>query len=149
MNKKQLPLFLLIVMSLFFSLIFGITPTQAGVNTIPRYGFLSGTTAWAMLEAFPAAGSPINCRITSYTSPATSINVIGWTWWQCDLLSSGIVTHTYQGSPRAVSGSSTSALISSSYIPPGVNGYRAIGMHDFNHTGANPSPWRPYHWANN
>lgn len=63
----------------------------AGVsNTIPKYGFLGGTAAFANVTSVQSGGGSSGmCTIRSYTSPATTINVIGWTWWQCNVFDSG------------------------------------------------------------
>lgn len=120
---------------------------SAGVsNTIPRYGFLGGVTAYAQVRSFQGPESYNgHCEISSYTSPSTTINVIGWTWWQCDRLVNGNYYDGVHRGPRAVTASSTGESVTWSYafLPP-VNGLKAHGVHDFNHTGSNPSPWRPY-----
>jgi hypothetical protein len=116
------------------------------VNTIPKYGFLGGVTAYAQVRSFHGPESSNgHCEISSYTSPSTTINKIGWTWWQCDRLVNGnYYDHIHKG-PRAITASGTGESIHWSYaFTPPVNGLKAHGVHDFNHTGSNPSPWRPY-----
>lgn len=117
---------------------------HAAQNSILQYNFVGSTTALATVStnAYPYHAV---CSIQSATSPATTINVIGWTWWQCDLLNGSSIHGVVYGSPRAISSSSTADNITV-YTPPGsgVTGFRSRGTHDFNHTGSNPSPWRPY-----
>lgn len=134
-------LMLLMVLVLTEQVVFGISWTVSQTN------FLSGVTAKGKVEVFPSPESgDMYCRITSFTNPATTINVIGWTWWQCDSLNnSGQVIQSYQRSARAVTASSTQDGF---YFPYWWIGspskFKASGVHDFNHPGSNPSPWRPY-----
>lgn len=120
----------------------------AGVsNTVPQYGFLGGVTAYAKVRSFQGPESYNgHCEISSYTSPATTINVIGWTWWQCERLVNGNYYNHIQKGPRGLPPASSvgdSINWTNALIPP-VNGLKVHGVHDFNHTGSNPSPWRPY-----
>ena len=128
-------------------LLFAVHNAVAGSsNTIPKYGFLGSVTAYAQIRSFPGQqqGSA-QCDIRSYTSPPTTINVLGWRWWQCDALVDGNYYDDQHRDEYAPPGSSASQIISwpGIYVFP-VNGFMAHGMHDFNHTGSNPSPWTPY-----
>jgi hypothetical protein len=121
--------------------------TAGTINTIPGYGFLNGVTAYAEVRSFPGTNSNANCTIKSYTSPATNINVIRWTWRQCDLLKNGVIiqngSQLFPGSTK--NGSSHQALAQFNNLPPGAySQIKSHGVHDFNHNGSNPSPWRPY-----
>jgi hypothetical protein len=80
----------------------------------------------------------------SYTSPATVINVIGWTWWQCDILEDGQVIDsiTMDGDYRTASSFGDRLEWNDAFLRG--NGLKAHGVHDFNHTNSNPSPWQPY-----
>jgi len=112
------------------------------INTIPRYNFLSGVTAYAEVRSFPSELSA-TCSIRSYTSPSTTINVIGWTWWQCDLLVNGNVISSVNRPGSVKTGSSHQDF--AQFTPPGsYHQIKSHGVHDFNHNGSNPSPWRPY-----
>lgn len=114
-------------------------------NTIPKYGFLGGVNVYATVRSFQIPGaSNGSCEISSSTSPSTTINVIGWTWWQCDTLFNGAVLNSANFSGYAPSGSSsgTSTTINNAFI--NGNGLKSHGTHDFNHNNSNPSPWRPY-----
>lgn len=122
------------------------THSYISTNTIPQYGFLGGTTALAEVKSWRIPEGPnAACHIRSYTSPATTINVIGWTWWQCDILdaSNNIVRTSQALPPRAVTASSTDSQHYILFTPGGVK-IRTHGTHDFNHNGSQPSPWRPY-----
>ncbi len=117
--------------------------------TVSQPNFLSGVTAKGKVEVFPvpeANTTKWDCRIRSYTSPTTTINIIGWTWWQCDsLAANGSIIQSYLRPARAVTASSTEELF---HFPNPAWGtpakFKASGVHDFNHPGSNPSPWRPY-----
>jgi hypothetical protein len=113
-------------------------------NTIPQYGFLPGVSAHAEVTSnVPAESQNGRCMIRSYTSPATTINVIGWTWWQCDALNNAnVIVNTSEAlPPRAVTASSTNTEWW--IFRNGGTKLRTHGMHDFNHNNSNPSPWRP------
>ena len=73
----RMKLILLIVTSIILALV--VQPVWAGSsNTIPRYGFLSGVTAYAYVKSLQIPESSNgDCGIKSYTSPATNINVVG------------------------------------------------------------------------
>jgi len=123
----------------------------ASTNTVNYYGWCcSGTTAQARLRALPLSSYQGSCDILSSTSPSTYVNVIGWTWWQCDTLnSSGTIINSYNFGGYAPSGSSNGDVEPANYCnynysPPRC-GYtvKASGTHDFNHNGA--VNWRPYH----
>lgn len=128
-------------------ILFAVLKVAAGSsNTIPKYGFLGSVTAYAQIRSFPSQQqNSAQCDIRSYTSPLTTINVIGWRWWQCDTLVNGNYYDDVHRGGHAPSASSQSDIISwpGGYAPP-VNGLKAHGVHDFNHTGSNPSPWTPY-----
>jgi hypothetical protein len=113
-------------------------------NTISRNGFLSGVSAHGEVTSnVPAESQNGRCMIKSYTSPATTINVIGWTWWQCDVLNNAYVIVLTSGPlpPRAVTASSTNTEWW--IFRDGQPKLRTSGRHDFNHNNSNPSPWRP------
>ncbi|MCA9949193.1 MAG: hypothetical protein KDE48_06080 [Anaerolineales bacterium] len=116
-------------------------------NTIPKYGFLGSVTAYAKVTSQQSAGSTNGyCQMYSYTNPATTINVIGWTWWQCDVLDSGnniISYHYVGGQASSASSKSDSVSMGGAFSQPGRK-LRIRGVHDFNHNGSSPSPWRPY-----
>ena len=122
----------------------------ASTNTANYYGWCcGGTKAEARLRALAKNSSQGSCDIRSSTSPSTYVNVIGWTWWQCDTLnSSGTIINSYNFIGFAPPGSSNSAITSANYCnyyPFPRCGYtvKASGTHDFNHNGA--VNWRPYH----
>lgn len=135
-------------MVLIFGLgLFSIADTAyAAIGYVYQNNFVSGHTANGFVETFPAPSLPANCRITS--SIGMTINVIGWTWRQCSLLNANmsVIQFQYAGG-HAPSGSYTSATFSFGSVPSGTVTYRSEGVHDFNHTGSNPSPWRPYNSA--
>lgn len=140
-----------LLVSFLFS-IYALNTVFGATNSIPRYGFLGGVTALATVDAFPTQGNPVNCRITSLTSPGTVINVLGWTWWQCEVFNQqGSIIAVQYGSPAGFPnyGTSRSATLSYSSAPGGAVGYRTKGVHDFNHSGASPSPWQPYNVVTN
>ena len=116
----------------------------AGTSTLSKSNFLSGVTAYAKVAANPGYSGSGNCSIKSYTSPSTTINIIGWTWWQCDVLQNGIVVGSMSLGGRAITSSSTLQSATYLYAFYYGNSIKAHGVHDFNHTGSNPSPWRPY-----
>lgn len=117
-------------------------------NTIPQYGFLGSVTAYAYIKSLQIPES-INgdCGIKSYTSPSTNINVIGWTWWQCDRLrTDGTIVSSQNYGAGVLYGASShqTGFIWTNAFSGGTTKLKAHGVHDFNHTGSNPSPWRPY-----
>ncbi|VAW40046.1 hypothetical protein MNBD_CHLOROFLEXI01-2416 [hydrothermal vent metagenome] len=126
--------------------------TSAATNSVTNYGWCcSGVNAIAQLRALAMNPSQGTCDITSKTSPLTTVNIIGWAWWQCDTMdNNGIIINHYMGTPRASppASSVTASLIANycnyGFSPPKC-GYqvKASGKHDFNQTGANP--WTPYH----
>lgn len=145
---KHLWKFSILLLVATFSFFYVADTAQAAIGYVYKTNFVSGYTANGLVETFSVAGYPANCRITS--SIGININVIGWTWWQCSLLnSSGQVIQYQSGSSRAIYGSYTTATLSFASVPSGTATYRAEGVHDFNHTGSNPSPWRPYNSATN
>ena len=113
--------------------------------TVSKTNFLSGVTAKGFVEVYPYEQGGIACRVKSYTNPATTINIIGWTWWQCDFLNSNnqVISSVARGA-RTVTASSTEETIYRYPISGNPAKFKTSGVHDFNHTGANPSPWRPY-----
>ncbi len=123
----------------------------ASSNTIPQYGWCcGGTTAQARVRALGYSGWQGSCDITSSTNPSTTINIIGWNWWQCDSIASGgnVVNSSprpAQSSPPASSRGDITQVnyCNYSYSPP-LCGYtvKSHGLHVFNHTGA--SQWTPY-----
>lgn len=126
--------------------------TSAATNTVTNYGWCcGGVNAVGQLRALGYSAYQGTCDITSKTSPLTTINIIGWTTWQCDTLDiSGNIINSSLGSPRATPpASSVTAFAYPGYCnyyfsPPKCGTkVRASGVHDFNHTGA--SSWRPYH----
>lgn len=123
----------------------------AGIsNTIPKYNFLGGVTAYAQVVSSQSPESSTGvCKIYSYTSPSTTINVIGWTWWQCDRLVNGLFFDHQLFGERGITNSSTQQQLTwpGAFNPP-VDGLRSHGVHDFNHNGSNPSPWQPYNFNN-
>jgi hypothetical protein len=133
------------VVLLFMSLVYGLTQdnVEAASKTVTKYNFLSGIATHGNMSTVGTANQA-TCNIVSYTSPSTTINVIGWTWWQCNIYTNNGVM-VYSGGSRAVTNSSTSQSLSIQ-IPAHiqVRGFGAEGVHDFNHSGASPSPWRPY-----
>lgn len=114
-------------------------------NTLPQYGFLGSVTAYANVQSFRSPESSNGfCYIKSYTSPSTTINVIGWTWRQCDILNDGNVIDSRNWGGSAITGSFNDAPYTWWYAFESGNGLKSHGVHDFNHDGSNPSPWRPY-----
>jgi hypothetical protein len=117
------------------------------INTIPRYGFLPGVTAYAQVSSSQIPGSSNgNCGISSYTSPATNINVVGWTWWQCDRYNGTILVQSIHTGASVQYGASSHSdgFTWINAFTGGVNKLKAHGVHDLNHTGSSPSPWQPY-----
>ena len=141
----------LFLVLLLIALSYGLTQdnVEAASKTVTKYSFLSGVTARGNMSTVGTANQA-TCNIVSYTSPATNINVIGWTWWQCNIYTNNNGVMVYSGGPRAVTNSSTSQSISV-HIPYHIQmrGFGAEGVHDFNHPGASPSPWRPYNSVTN
>jgi hypothetical protein len=134
---------------ILFSLLIAQKSSAGTSNTIPKYGFLGGVTAYASIKSLHIPGSSNgDCGIHSYTSPATHINVIGWTWWQCDrMYPDGSIAQSIQinGDVKPGGGSSYSdGFTWINAFTGGVTKLKAHGVHDFNHTGSNPSPWQPY-----
>jgi hypothetical protein len=84
-----------------------------------------------------------HCYIRTYVDPATPVNYVGWTNWQCDLMQNGIVVSSYQVGGQ-VNWNSDSKQASSTWSNAYWTGryVRISGQHDANHNGANPSPWR-------
>lgn len=126
--------------------------TSAATNTVTNYGWCcGGVNAVSQLRALAYNIYQGSCDITSKTSPLTTINIIGWTTWQCDTKdSSGNIINSSLRGPRATPpASSVSDVTQTNYcnyaFSPPKCGYivKASGVHDFNHTGA--SSWRPYH----
>lgn len=115
-------------------------------NTIPKYGFLGGVTAYANVKSLQIPGSSNgDCGIRSYTSPATNINIIGWTWWQCDRYNGQIFVNSIlrdEGISDVPASSYSDNFTWVGAFTGGVNRLKAHGVHDFNHNGA--SPWTPY-----
>ena len=120
----------------------------ATYNEIPQYGFLGSVTAYAYVRSLQIPQSANgDCGIKSYTGPSTNINVIGWTWWQCDRLRSDgtIVSSQLYGASVLYGASSHQAGFTwTNAFSGGATKLKAHGVHDFNHTGSSPSPWRPY-----
>jgi hypothetical protein len=148
-DRKPIPFFFISIMMFLtlgvFPMVAYATHSYIKVNSIPRYGFLGGTSAHAEVKSARIPEGPHGrCYIKSYTSPGTTINVIGWTWWQCDVLdANNNIVNTTQALPaRAVTASSTQDDIGILFTG-GVK-IKTHGTHDFNHTGSSPSPWRPY-----
>ncbi|MCP5097908.1 MAG: hypothetical protein GY943_20365 [Chloroflexi bacterium] len=139
-------LYLTLIISVF-TLLVAQYVSAGSSNTIPQYGFLGGTTAYAEIKSFHSPESSNGyCNIKSYTSPSTSINVIGWTWWQCDRLRSNgsiVQSISYGGSAKNDS-SNQQGFTWLNAFTGGTTKLKAHGVHDFNHTGSSPSPWRPY-----
>lgn len=130
------------------SLLVGHRVTMAIENPIPKYGFLGGVTAWANVSASSGQSGNGYCRIESYTSPSTNINVIGWTWWQCNLLKDGQIIASIPKNGNVKYGASNhqdeAIFIDAFWYGDEL---QTEGVHDFNHTGSNPSPWRPYNFV--
>ena len=115
-------------------------------TTVSKAGFLTGITAKGRMRSFPGQQPGLGiCDVRSYTQPTTTINKIGWTWWQCDRLVNGNFLDSQHRGPAAITGSDVSQIINwNGAFTGSVNGLRAHGVHDFNHTGSQPSPWQPY-----
>jgi hypothetical protein len=64
---------------------FAVQQVAAGTShTVQKSGFLSSITAKGRVRSFPGQQQGLGvCDIRSYTEPKTTINIIGWTWWQC------------------------------------------------------------------
>ena len=115
-------------------------------NTVTRSNFLSGVSAKGVMYSFQSPGSQNGfCQVLSYTSPSTNINIIGWTYWQCDLLQNGVVIDSqgFSGAANTNANNKSQSLSWTGAFSQSGRGLRAWGTHDFNHTGSNPSPWRP------
>jgi hypothetical protein len=121
--------------------------TQAFANPVPYYGFNGGSHAFGRLISYQAGGGTTGvCGIRSYMEPASTINVIGWTWYQCRRYLNGTVVEfgTTFG-PSAITGSSNQ--VTSEWVGAfNSQGIRLMvhGVHDFNHHTVS-QPWRPYH----
>lgn len=117
-------------------------------TTVTRYPFLSGVYAIGTMYSSQVPESSTGfCKVKSATVPSTNINVIGWTWWQCDRLrSNGTILQsvTYGGSIKTGASSHEAQMNWSGAFTGEGAGMRAHGVHDFNHTGSSPSPWQPY-----
>ena len=127
------------------------TNVSASSNTIPYYGWCcGGTKAEAKVRALGYSSGQGSCDITSSTSPSTTINIIGWTWWQCDSIASGgnVINSSSRPAKSSPPASSRGDITQVNYCNYGYSppkcGYsvKAHGTHDFNHSGA--SQWRPY-----
>lgn len=139
----------LILIVIVITFVFVATPVRASSsNTIPQYGFLSGVTAYAYIKSLQIPETTNgDCGIKSYTGPATNINVIGWTWWQCDRLRSDgtiVSSQNFGASVRYTASTHQTGFTWTNAFSGGATKLKAHGVHDFNHTGSNPSPWRPY-----
>lgn len=134
-------------MLLVFLLSLLITQVFAGVsNTIPYYGFNGGSHAFAEVNSYQAGGGTTGvCGIKSYMSPSSTINVIGWTWYQCRRYVGGtVLQYGTTFDPSAITGSSnqTSSQWPRAFNYP-ANRFMVHGVHDFNHPTVS-QPWRPY-----
>ncbi len=136
----------LLILSVILSLLLVVKSASAGYShTVSKAGFLSGVTAYGKVRSFQAPETSNGyCEISSYTSSSTTINVIGWTWRQCDMLYNGTVVDSRNYGGYAPSGSSNTASTTWLYAFAYGNGMKSHGNHDFNHNNSNPSPWRPY-----
>jgi hypothetical protein len=144
---RLFPLVLVVLIGFLFILTQWQNVFAAKTNTIPRYGWCcGGTHAMATVRAQPYNSNQRSCLISSGTEPATVVNVIGWTWWQCDSIDNfGNVINSTQGSPIGPPPASfRNATTEVNICRQGLCGdyVKSHGMHDFNHTGA--SEWRPY-----
>lgn len=115
-------------------------------NTIPYYGYVNGSRAMARVTSLhvPLTNKG-ECQIQSYTSPATHLNIIGWTWWQCDVYSGNSLINSRNLAGQIKSGGGSSLSSSSRWPRAFSNSGRSLkthGVHDFNHHGA--SSWQPY-----
>lgn len=139
----------LLVLAASTIMLLTVRQATAGVSsTVSKSGFLSGVTAYGRVRSFSGEAHYSGvCDISSYTSPYTTINVIGWTWWQCDRQVNGSYYDSVPGEASAITASTNSDSIYWPYafVAP-VNGLMAHGVHDFNHDGSSPSPWRPYNY---
>lgn len=145
-------LFGIMVFASFFLLLTIWNSVAASSNTIPYHGWCcGGTKAEARVRALAYNPNQGSCDITSSTSPATTVNVIGWHWWQCDSITSGgLVANSsnHGGHSPPIGGSSRGATTQVNYCNPAYSPPRcgftvkAHGLHVFNHTGA--SEWKPY-----
>lgn len=125
---------------------FGLFATVAfAAPTVSKSNFLLGVTAVGNAQATYSGPGSWTCGVSSYTSPSTTINVIGWTWWHCDQYNSGgslVSRYSFGGFSTSNSSAANSVGISNG---PGVTSVLSNGTHDFNHTGA--SQYRPYNYA--
>jgi hypothetical protein len=118
----------------------------ASSTTVTRSNFLPGVSAKGVMTSLQSPESQNGfCQVRSYTSPSTNINVIGWTYWQCDLLQNGniIVSQGFSGAVSTNANNKSQSLSWAGAFSQSGRGLRAWGTHDFNHSGSNPSPWRP------
>ena len=141
-------------MAMFGSLFFLLVVwhyTYASSKTATKNNFCcNGTQAIGVVRALAYGAAQGKCDITSKTKPSTTINIIGWTWWQCRTEDNNgtiinATTRPARSSPPAsnVSDLTTANYCNYAFSPPKC-GYRlrSHGNHDFNHTGA--SQWQPY-----
>lgn len=118
----------------------------ASSTTVTRTNFLSGVAAKGVMTSLQTPESQNGfCQVRSYTSPSTNINIIGWTYWQCDLLQNGnvIASQGFNGAVSTNANNKSQSLSWTGAFNQSGRGLRAWGTHDFNHNGSNPSPWRP------
>lgn len=100
-------------------------------------------TMGATHYSFTSDGS---CALESKTLPAIAVNVVGFTYWQCDGLEpDGDIWFSMQfpGQVNYNSNRFYKSIYKEDAFPGAGYKLRSWGTHDFNHNGANPSPWRP------
>lgn len=150
MKSKTLLLGIAVLVSLLLLLAVW-SDTFASSKTATQNNFCcNGTQAIGVVQALNYNSFQGNCVITSKTKPSTTINIIGWTWWQCQTEdNNGNIINAYLRDPRATPpASSVSDMTQANYcnysVSPPLCGYRvrSHGVHDFNHTGA--TRWTPY-----
>lgn len=147
-NKK----FVSFVTILLFFVISTVFVVEAAFTEKTKYNWVQigsvSVTAKARVDAIHTPQS-INgtCSIQSYTQPATNINVIGFTYWQCDGIEPDGDIWFSLSYPGEVNNNSSSKSKSTGFLqnvfPAAGYKLKSWGTHDFNHNGANPAPWRP------
>jgi hypothetical protein len=135
-----------VVVIVVLLLCFVIQVAYAGTTVeTSKLNFVGSTTAKARQQSFQAPESNNwHCTIKSYTSPATTINVIGWTWWGCSHYLNGILVWSQTKPGYETTANTVNDSIVTSFSSSSGRSHVVQGTHDFNHPGANPSPWRPY-----